>query len=233
MADRPVYIPSYKSDLLVETKFVEFTWYPGMAPSQRQKSIEALHQSAKEKGISKRPLEVSSKSLDNLGVQLSAFNLSVKTERYKREFTVESAYQSSKVFKNGGPYKELVYATSIAAKKDPRLKESGILIGFEFFGESWPLEPKTAFYDWVYLNALRKNHWAVERLDNYDAFTDIEFNPKKSINCQAYSVALFKSLSDRGLLNEALESQESFLKVMGGRPVNNASENTLIQMKLI
>lgn len=233
MANRPVYIPSYESDLLVETKFVEFTWHPGMAPSQRQKSIQALHQSAKEKGVCKRPLEVSSKSLDDLGIQLSAFNLSVKTEKYKREFTVETAYQSSKVFKNGGPYKDLLYVTPIVAKKDPRLKESGILIGFEFFGASWQLEPKTAFYDWVYLNALRKNHWAIERLDEYDAFTDIEFNPKKSINCQAYSVALFKSLNGRGLLDDALESQGSFLEVVGGRPVNNASENTFIQMKLI
>lgn len=233
MADRPIYIPNYESQLLVETKFVEFTWFPGMAPSQKQKSIVALHQSAKDKGICNHPLEVSSKSLDELGVQLSAFNLAVKTEKHKREFTVETAYQSSKVFNNGGPYKDLLYGTSLEAKKDPKLKESGDLIKFQFFGVDWQLEPKTAFYDWVYLNALRKNQWAIEKLDDYDGFTDIEFNPKKSINCQAYSVALFKSLNGRGLLNDALASQEAFLEVIGGRPVNNASENTLIQNKLI
>lgn len=233
MADRPIYVPNYESELLVETKFVEFIWYPGMAPSQKQKSIAALHQSAKSMGICNHPLEVSSKSLDELGVQLSAFNLFVKTEKHKREFTVETAYQSSKVFSNGGPYKDLLYGTSIEAKKDLRLKKSGDLITFQFFGVNWPLEPKTAFYDWVYLNALRKNQWAIEKLNDFDSFTDIEFNPKKSINCQAYSVALFKSLNGRGLLNDALESKESFLEVIGGRPVNNASENTQIQNKLI
>ncbi|RRV29285.1 hypothetical protein EGJ86_23045 [Pseudomonas sp. o96-267] len=233
MAERPIYKPCYESDLLVQTEFVEFTWYAGMAPSQRQKSVESLHQSAKDSGICRHPLEVSSKSLEPLGIKLSAFNLTVKTEKYQREFTVETAYQSSKVFQNGGPYKELLYGTSIEAKKDQRLKESGSLKYFEFFGVKWPLEPKTAFYDWVYLNALRKNIWVYEKLDDYDAFTDIEFNPKKSINCQAYSVALFKSLRGRGLLDDALESQESFLDIVGGRPVNNANENTNIQGNLI
>ena len=233
MAERPIYKPCYESDLLVQTEFVEFTWYAGMAPSQRQKSVESLHQSAKDSGICRHPLEVSSKSLEPLGIKLSAFNLTVKTEKYQREFTVETAYQSSKVFQNGGPYKELLYGTSIEAKKDQRLKESGSLKYFEFFGVKWPLEPKTAFYDWVYLNALRKIIWVYEKLDDYDAFTDIEFNPKKSINCQAYSVALFKSLRGRGLLDDALESQESFLDIVGGRPVNNANENTNIQGNLI
>lgn len=233
MADRPIYLPSYKSALLVETKFVEFTWYPGMAPSQRQKSIVSLHQSAKDAALCSHPLEVSSKSMVELGVQLSAFNLSCKTEKHEREFTVETAYQSSKVFTRGGPYRDLLYGSSIAAKKDRRLKESGDLIDFLFFGAHWSLEPKTAFYDWVYLNALRKNRWAIERLDDFDAFTDIEFNPKKSINCQAYSVALFKSLNGRGWLDDALESQGAFLEVVGNRPVNNASENTSIQNRLI
>lgn len=233
MADRPVYVPVYKHDLFVETRFVEFTWHPGMAPTQRQRSVASLHDSAKGSGVCRRPLEVSTKSLEELGVRLSAFNLSCKTEKHEREFTVETAYQSSKVFANGGPYKDLLYRTSIAAKKDARLKQSGDLVGFEFFGERWPIEPRTAFYDWLYLNSLRKNQWAIEQLDNYDAFTDIEFNPQKSINCQAYSVALFKSLRGRGLLNEALKSKEAFLEIVGTRPVNNASENTFAQSRLL
>lgn len=113
------------------------------------------------------------------------------------------------------------------------MKASGDLIKFLFFGSEWAIEPRTAFYDWIYLNALRKNHWAIEKLDDFDAFTDIEFNPTKSINCQAYSVALFKSLNGRGLLADALKSQDAFLKVIGNRPVNNASENTVIQSSLV
>lgn len=233
MAERPIYIPSYDSELFVKTILVEFTWHAGMAPSQRKKSVAELHESAINNDICRQPLEISSKSLVDLGVQLSAFNLTVKTKKHGNIFTVETAFQSSKVFQNGGPYKDLLYGTSLEAKRDARLKESGELIAFEFFGERWPLEPKTAFYDWLYLNALRENQAAIADLDDYDAFTDIEFNPKKSINCQAYSVALFKSLDGRGVLDDALESMESFLNLVSEGPVSNAAENTAIQPKLI
>ena len=232
MAVRPIFKPVFDGECLVLTEDIDFKWHAGMAPIQRMKSVEELHKSAIEAGFCKHPLEVSTKSIEALGKSLSAFNLSVKTEKYQREFTVETAYQSSKVFEMGGPYKDILNGTSLAAKKDERLKTSGALTGFEFFGVHWLLEPRTAFYDWIYLNALRKNQWAADELSNYDAFTDIEFNPNKSFNCQAYSVALFQSLSGRGLLKDALESKESFLSIVGGRPVSSASENTIIQPSL-
>jgi len=50
----------------------------------------------------------------------------------------------------------------------------------------------------------------------YSGFTDIEFNPKKSINCQAYSVALYVSLEKSGLLKDALTTPEDFLEVVKG-----------------
>jgi hypothetical protein len=233
MAKRPLYLPENEGDLLVRTVFVDFEWFPGMAPSQKQKSIRALHAAALKNGICNKPLEVSSKSEIDLGVALSAFNLRVATKKYNQVFTVETAYQSSKTFINGGPYKDLLYSTSQAAKKDPRLKESGNLKHFEFFGEVWSLEPKTAFYDWLYINALHKNQWAVEQLINYDSFTDIEFNPEKSINCQAYSVALYKSLERRGLVRDAIESRDAYMDIISSVSVNNAFENTNIQPQLI
>lgn len=233
MAKRPIYLPLYEGELLVQTAFVDFEWHPGMAPSQKIKSVISLHESAIKAGVCKRPLEVSSKSTVELGVKLSAFNLKVVTEKHRKEFSVESAYQSSKRFENGGPFNDLLYGSSLAAKKDPRLKESGILLGFEFFGVNWDLEPKTAFYDWLYINALRKNEWAFELLEGYDAFTDIEFNPEKSINCQAYSVALFRSLVARGLLADALRSKEAFLSFLEAKPMNTATENTFLQPRLV
>jgi hypothetical protein len=233
MATRPLYIPHSKGPLLVETVMVEFTWHAGMAVSQKQKSIRSLHDEAIEKGFCKRPLEVSSKSESQLGVGLSAFNLKITTQKHQKTFTVESAYQSSKVFENGGPYKELLWASSRDAKTDPRLKESGALIFFSFFGAEWSLEPKTAFYDWLYINSLHKNPEAISELSAYDAFTDIEFNPEKSINCQAYSVALYKALDSRGLLKDALSSKESYLEIISSLPVNNASENTQQQPRLL
>ena len=212
---------------------MEFQWHPGMAAVQKQKSIRSLHDAGISAGICKKPLEVSSKSEHELGVALSAFNLAVKTKKHERVFTVETAYQSSKVFANGGPFKELLFGTSRAAKKDPRIRESGALVSFEFFGESWPLEPRTAFYDWLYINALHKNEWAVEQLAGFDAFTDIEFNPEKSINCQAYSVALYRSLEARGLIREATASREAYMDIVSAVPVNNASENTQIKPRLL
>ena len=233
MAKRPVYIPSFESGLLVETTLVEFTWHPGMASSQKKKSVADLHKSARRNNICRQPLEVSSKSMEDLGRRLSAFNLTVNVANNGRSATVETAFQSSKVFQNGGPYTDLLHGTSLAAKKDERLKDSGELIGFEFLGLRWPLEPKTAFYDWLYLNSLRNNQTAIDELASFDAFTDIEFNPKKSINCQAYSVALFKALHGRGMLDYALQNKEVFLDLISEGPINNAEENTAIQRKLI
>lgn len=233
MAKRPIYIPQNSGKTLVRTEYIEFQWFPGMAVVQKQKSVRSLHEAAVLAGTCLNPLEVSSKSLLDIGVSLSAFNLSVTTQIQKKVFTVESAYQSSKVFERGGPYTDLLYATSKEAKKDIRLKESGRLVGFEFFGERWALEPKTAFYDWLYINALHKNGWAVEQLKSYDAFTDIEFNPEKSINCQAYSVALYRALEWRGLIREAISDKAAYLDIVSSVPVNNASENTEIQPRLV
>ena len=53
-----------------------------------------------------------------------------------------------------------------------------------------------------------------KKILNYTAFTDIEFNPKKSINCQARSCALYVSLVKNELLDIALESEEAFLEII-------------------
>ena len=67
------------------------------------KSVDSLHAAAlKLPGIS-RVLEVSSKSREELGVALSAFNLTFTTLKHNRTFSVECAYQGSKVFERGGP----------------------------------------------------------------------------------------------------------------------------------
>jgi hypothetical protein len=233
MAERPVFIPKSEGAVLVQTERVSFQWFPGMAASQKQKSIAALHSAAVEADLCRRPLEVSSKSAVTTGVALSAFNLGSRTQKSQRAFTVETAFQSSKVFEHGGPYRDLLYATSREAKKDHRLQESGRLMRFDFFGEQWALEPKTAFYDWLYINTLVKNEELVSELVSYDAFTDIEFNPERSINCQAYSLALFKALQLRGLIEEALFSREAFLSIVSSVPISTAHESTHVQPRLV
>lgn len=235
MAQRPVYIPSESNKFLVETVMIDFEWFPGMSTVQKQKSIESLHSAAKsQKNNLHELLEVSSKSKTELGVNLSAFNLSITDQKRGMEFSVEAAFQSSKVFEAGGPYLELLNVSAREAKKDERLKTSGRLINFQFYNQVWPLEPKTAFYDYLYVNALIKHKKLHEDIFRYSAFTDIEFNPKKSINCQAYSVALFSSLHQRGLLNEdELRDKDYFLNLVARYETSNANNQGDVQPELI
>ena len=108
----------------------------------------------------------------------------------------------------------MLYKSSREAKTDSRLKNSGALKAFKYFDREFPLEPKTYFYNWLYIHALNLQTELADEILNYDAFTDIEFNPKKSINCQAESAAIFIGLSRAGLLSAALESKENFLEIV-------------------
>jgi hypothetical protein len=81
-------------------------------------------------------------------------------------------------------------------------------------GNEWPLVPKTAFYDWLYLTALSPHKEYLKKLYLYKGFTDIEFNPKKSINCQARTCALLISLLKLNRLDYALASQENFIEIV-------------------
>jgi len=231
MAFRPVFIPTPGAETLARTTPVDFKWFPGMSVAQKQRSIDSLHAAAKEAMPDIGDiLEVSSKSKEKLGVALSAFNLSFTTLKQNLTMSVECAFQGSKVFERGGPYKDLFAKTSREAKLDDRIKSSGRLVKFSFYGANWDLEPRTAFYDWLYINALRKqSEDLIGELLSYSAFTDIEFNPEKSINCQAYSIALFVSLYKQDLLDEALISKNSFLSIVGGALVSSSSQSEDVQ----
>ena len=73
------------------------------------------------------------------------------------------------------------------------------------------MTPETAFYDWIYINAISKQYDLLKKLKNYSAFTDIEFNPVRQKNCQARSVAFLKTLMERGTLDSSLKTQSAFL----------------------
>lgn len=230
MAQRPVYLPGATPSTPVRTVMVDFTWYAGMAVSQKQKSIAALHEAASSQTGANRILEISSKSVLPLGVAASAFNLMITTPR-QRSFSVESAFQASKVFEAGGPYTDLLDTPSRQAKKDPRLQQSGRLTAFRFFGTDWPLQPATAFYDWLYINAVLQNPELASGLLEYEGFTDIEFNPEKSINCQACSAALYVFLARGGLLQE-VRRPEQFLAWLATCTQQNAHRDDLQQPQL-
>jgi hypothetical protein len=179
-------------------------WNPGFAPVHKKKNVAALHEAARQAGYSPL-LEISSKSEDKLGQHLSAFHLRVREARM-RDIRLEAAFQGSKVFEKGGPFTDLYLTEGKIAKRDPRLQESGRLTGFRFNNYSFPIEPKTVFY----INAIYPHREWLERLYKYAGFTDIEFNPSRSINCQARSCALFVALMRNNQLHEAVTSPETF-----------------------
>ena len=193
--------------------YVDFKWHPGMSLKQKQRSIAELHHEANVKHGLGRPLEISSKSDQEIGVKLSSFNLKFTTQVKRTTLTVEAAFQGSKVFERGGPFRDIFALSPKDAKRDPRLRESGALIGFEFYGVKWDLMPRTAFYDWLYINALLKNPTLADDLMSFDYFTDIEFNPDRSVNCQARTAAIFSALKSRGILDKAVFSKESFVEM--------------------
>lgn len=213
MAKRPVFFPVVDDTIrLVREVEVEFAWNPGFAPIQKKKNIAALHASAR--GLGYEPLlEVSTKSEHPLGHWLSAFNLQVSMPELGN-VPLECAFQSSKVFSGGGPFRDLLRASPRDARRDLRLRESGRLTAFNFENHEWPLEPKTAFYDWLFARALWDKMDRLHELDAFKGFTDIEFNPQKSINCQARSCALFVALRKAGRLAEAMAKQENFLSIV-------------------
>jgi type I restriction enzyme M protein len=227
MANRPVFISVINNENnFVDKIEVDFTWHPGFSKTQKQKSIRSLHENFFRGNymVNKNEiLEISTKSPDKLGVELSAFNLEIELKGIKT--TVESLFQSSKVFENGGPYRDIIKKPSLKAKRDNRIRNSGELIKFRFNKRDWPLEPKTIFYDWIYMKALSQNELKSEEIMRFRAFTDIEFNPKKSINCQARAAALFISFKKNGMIKTFLSDIDKYLDYF----INNSNE----QLKLI
>ena len=162
MAERPIFVSLPDSGELVQEIFFQMRWHSGFARVQKEKNIDELHAAAAMDGY-RNLLEISTKSKSERGRHLSAFHITAETKRYGT-IKLELAFQGSKVFERGGPFTDL-YAKGESevgtAKRDPRLQESGALVGFRFEGVDFPLEPKTAFYDWLYVSFLKNfKDWA-------------------------------------------------------------------------
>lgn len=211
MANRPVFVAIDSAPFYKQVN-VEFTYFSGFAVSQKQKSITSLHESAKKKEPKLNPLEISTKSTELLGINLSAFNL--KYIRNGNEYSIESIFQGSKVFACGGPYTDIYNKEPKDAKRDDRLGTSGRIIHFSLEGVMFSNEPKDYFYNWIYSSALYSHPDMLKKLVAYNAFTDIEFNPEKSINCQARTVAIVCGLMNNNLLDEAMKSPEDYLRIV-------------------
>ncbi len=208
MAYRPIFIPGDKTGALFKEVSVQFLWHSGMAPSQKKKSVIELHTEAARIGY-KNVLEVSTKSEIELGRRLSAFRLNVELNKVTAK--IECVYQASKVFEKGGPFPELASVAPIEAKRFFKNKDLGLIKNFMFGGQLFENLPHHAYYDWLFLRALTPHKSYLEdKLDVFDAFSDIEFNPAKSINTQARSIAIIKTLILRNQMQDCYESFDFF-----------------------
>ncbi len=200
METRPVFIPALEPPFY--TEFLQsFSPEIGKDFAQKQKNVQTLHDAFLTQFPNKKILEISTKSTKNEGVALSAFNLLLNG------IAVEKEYQAAKVFQYGGPYSDMRQnPSSKAVKKDPRLVNSGHLLGYYYDGRAFAHD--SLFYDWLYIRALLQNPEAATPLLRYNAFTDIEFD-RNGRNCQARTAAMFVSLTDQGLLDQ-VEDYDQF-----------------------
>ena len=146
MAKRPAFFIRQGK---VISEMYSFEWYSGFAVSQKQKSIKSLHNAIIKADVNAKPLEISTKSQETIGIKLSAFNLKINNN------TLENVFQSAKVFENGGPYLDLLDMSPKEAKRDERLHKSGSLKAFRYQNEDFPLIPQTVFYDFIYIAAVK------------------------------------------------------------------------------
>ena len=230
-ATRPIFIPQ-KNDIGIVEKNITFDWHMGMSAVVKQRSMLSLHEKAKEQGYNSI-LEASSKSQQQLGIQLSAFIL-----KNDEGYSVENLFQSSKVFQSDQQFLDLLSVSPREAKRDIRLRNSGEMIKFCFNGLDFPLEPKSLFYDWLYTKTLFKTNRNLKLKEdfinsNFNAFSDIEFNPKKSFSCQARTLALCLSLYRNKSINDFIENPIEFANKFNLYIKNNQSErNSIDQNRL-
>ena len=222
MEYKPVFMPRVGSDNLIKTDMVRIERHVGFATRQKKKTLNDLHRVIKKKYGFKNVLELSTKSGNKLSFPLSPYSLQI-TNYNGQKSSVENAFQASKVFEQGGPYLDLLTEKPRQARKDERLISSGELTGYDYFGMEWGVEPLTTFYDWLYVNALKQHPELHEEVIQYQAFTDISFNPKRSVHCAAYSLAMFVALHKRDLL-EGVEDPGTFYDLVTGFELSNTEQ---------
>lgn len=210
MAQRPVFVVTDQAHGWVRVETVGFTWFPGMSLAQKRRSIDAMQAAARQRFPEVSFLEISTKSADADGRALSGFELCLEAGGGRR-MSVESVFQGSKVCRPAhaggspsGPFQELYDQDAVTAKRDPRLSACHVQ-GFRFFDTDWPVAdadaggspplPPSAFYDFLYFRALTRQPALAARALAFGGFTDLEFTPGRSDNCQAFSAALFAALT--------------------------------------
>jgi len=210
MAIRPIFMSALDNNMYYKKILVNFEWFPGFSISQKQKSINSLHTSfLLNHEIEGNILEISTKSNNPLGNKLSSFNLAILNANGQKE-TVEEAYQKGKIF-----YDNFKVDDETDIRKIRNENRNHKIKGFTYNNIEFPNYPESLFYDWLYMLFLYNNPKYIFEItgNNYIAFSDIEFNPSKSISSQARASAIFVSLYKKGLIRDhTFFDRDNFIK---------------------
>lgn len=201
---------------------VDCTWYGGFARTQKLKCMISVHENFK-RVFGNKVVEISGASPIKLGRQLSAMSLKKFVPSDGSVTTVESAFQSSRIYKDlstgeeFGPFKDCLYLDGKESKRIVKSRSRNChSYEYEFDGIRCPAPDFhiSLFYDWVYISSLLEEHNAEVRESllrkQYSAFTDLATS---ALNSQARSCAIFVSLAKANLLSE-VSNFESFCKLM-------------------
>ncbi len=169
---------------------------------------------AVEHGRPRRTIEISSRSSDRLGRDLSAMNLPAADDMHGRP--VEAVYQAAKCYGDGGPDTHVSRSGYEAKRRDRERRQQGPLAGFRHEARQWPPETGSAFYDWLWTrSALRHcGQGVVERLQRYDGFTD-QFHRPGALACQAKAAAIVAGMG-LARVRAAIETPEAWLTHLSG-----------------
>ena len=224
---KSIFIPKEGVFPPVEEVPTEFSIVLGYGIPQTIENIDRLHRAGNIKGIS-NIIEISNKDQTGKGKWFSAFNLKTNLLIDSKivETSLESAYQSSKVFSGDKQYIGLALKAPWTAKIEIRTLGAGNVIGFRFTGlirdifntpeTNWATEPKDAFYNWLYINSVILNKMNISELLKSDGFTDMLFNSKTGYACQAKACAILVALVRQGLYTEDLINPAIFLERVYG-----------------
>ena len=186
MANRPIYISTGNINNPFIEDTITFEWIPGYSYVNKCKRRDSLKNSIAKKYNIDKWLEVSSISDKDIGKKLSALNLMI-TLTNNKSYPVETIYQCSKVYKDSS------------------------IIGFKFHNTEFENNPYGMYYDYIYMVALYQNKDYHKLIKDYYLFTDLFFNPNKSLNTQARAAAIFKTLYDNNYL-QLLKNVNEFKK---------------------
>lgn len=186
MATRPIYISTGNINNPFMEDNINFQWVPGYSYVNKCRRRDSLKREIAKKYDIEKWIEISSISDKDIGKKLSALNLMI-TLTNDNKYSVETIYQNSKIYKDNA------------------------IVGFKFRNTEFENNPYGMYYDYIYMVALYQNKEYHELIKNYYFFTDLFFNPNKSLNTQARAIAIFKTLYDNDYL-KLLEDVSEFKK---------------------